>query len=158
MKTRRAPCKIRRTDCAHRAPNGPCLPASTAPSLSLCSPIVISRHFRAPRATDSPAGPPIISCLQASSRYRPTKSRRTWTGPPACKAGHAIEIMTGAPVPMGADCVVMVEHAKIKRRRTVYRPRPQSGPRRKHRPRRCRSQSGSNRALPGTRIEPNISR
>jgi molybdopterin molybdotransferase len=27
-------------------------------------------------------------------------------------AGHAVEIMTGAPVPGGADCVVMVEHVE----------------------------------------------
>jgi molybdopterin molybdotransferase len=29
------------------------------------------------------------------------------------EAGQAIEIMTGAPVPSGADCVVMVEHVKL---------------------------------------------
>jgi molybdopterin molybdotransferase len=28
------------------------------------------------------------------------------------KAGEAVEIMTGAPVPAGADCVVMVEHVR----------------------------------------------
>jgi len=33
-----------------------------------------------------------------------------WTGP-ALEPGQAIEIMTGAPVPTGADCVLMVEHA-----------------------------------------------
>lgn len=32
-----------------------------------------------------------------------------WTGP-ALAAGEAIEIMTGAPVPSGADCVAMLEH------------------------------------------------
>lgn len=35
-----------------------------------------------------------------------------WTGPPL-ESGQAIEIMTGAPVPDGADCVLMVEHATI---------------------------------------------
>lgn len=35
-----------------------------------------------------------------------------WTGPPL-QPGHAIEIMTGAPVPDGADCVLMVEHATV---------------------------------------------
>lgn len=34
-----------------------------------------------------------------------------WTGPPLA-AGSAIEIMTGAPVPPGADAVVMVEHVE----------------------------------------------
>ena len=29
------------------------------------------------------------------------------------KAGEAVEIMTGAPVPPGADCVVMVEHVQL---------------------------------------------
>ena len=31
------------------------------------------------------------------------------------KAGEAVEIMTGAPVPRGADCVVMVEHVQLDR-------------------------------------------
>jgi molybdopterin molybdotransferase len=33
-------------------------------------------------------------------------------GPIAISAGEAVEIMTGAPVPDGADCVVMVEHVQ----------------------------------------------
>jgi molybdopterin molybdotransferase len=33
-------------------------------------------------------------------------------GPLAISAGQAVEIMTGAPVPGGADCVVMVEHVQ----------------------------------------------
>ncbi len=40
------------------------------------------------------------------------RAGEAWTGPPL-KAGHAIEIMTGAPVPDGADCVLMVEHAGV---------------------------------------------
>ena len=35
-----------------------------------------------------------------------------WTGP-ELQPGQAIEIMTGAPVPTGADCVLMVEHSTI---------------------------------------------
>ena len=35
-----------------------------------------------------------------------------WTGP-ALQPGQALEIMTGAPVPAGADCVLMVEHAAL---------------------------------------------
>jgi molybdopterin molybdotransferase len=34
------------------------------------------------------------------------------TGPIAINMGQAVEIMTGAPVPDGADCVVMVEHVQ----------------------------------------------
>ncbi|HUZ94202.1 MAG TPA: gephyrin-like molybdotransferase Glp [Edaphobacter sp.] len=36
-----------------------------------------------------------------------------WSGPPL-ERGHAIEIMTGAPVPTGADAVAMVEHVEQK--------------------------------------------
>ncbi|HYK36975.1 gephyrin-like molybdotransferase Glp [Alloacidobacterium sp.] len=39
------------------------------------------------------------------------KAGDVWKGVPLA-AGEAIEIMTGAPVPTGADCVVMVEHIK----------------------------------------------
>jgi molybdopterin molybdotransferase len=39
------------------------------------------------------------------------KAGDTWRGAPLA-SGEAIEIMTGAPVPTGADCVVMVEHVK----------------------------------------------
>ena len=38
------------------------------------------------------------------------RAGEVWTGP-ALEAGQAIEIMTGAPVPTGADCVLMIEHA-----------------------------------------------
>ena len=41
-----------------------------------------------------------------------------WTGS-ALEVGQAIEIMTGAPVPTGADCVLMVEHAEVGRERIV---------------------------------------
>ena len=37
------------------------------------------------------------------------RAGETWTGP-GLESGQAIEIMTGAPVPPGADCVLMVEH------------------------------------------------
>jgi len=40
------------------------------------------------------------------------RAGEVWTGP-ALESGQAIEIMTGAPVPAGADCVLMVEHAKV---------------------------------------------
>jgi molybdopterin molybdotransferase len=47
--------------------------------------------------------------LQIAGRLR---AGEIWTGPPLQPA-HAIEIMTGAPVPAGADCVLMVEHAAV---------------------------------------------
>ena len=37
------------------------------------------------------------------------RAGEAWTGTPV-RAGEAVEIMTGAAVPTGADCVVMVEH------------------------------------------------
>ena len=40
------------------------------------------------------------------------RAGEAWTGP-ALEPGQAIEIMTGAPVPAGADCVLMVEHATV---------------------------------------------
>lgn len=40
------------------------------------------------------------------------KAGDVWKGAPLA-AREAIEIMTGAPVPAGADCVVMVEHVKV---------------------------------------------
>ena len=40
------------------------------------------------------------------------KAGDVWQGAPLAP-GEAIEIMTGAPVPTGADCVIMVEHVKV---------------------------------------------
>jgi molybdopterin molybdotransferase len=40
------------------------------------------------------------------------RAGESWQGPPLA-AGQAIEIMTGAPVPAGADAVLMVEHATL---------------------------------------------
>jgi molybdopterin molybdotransferase len=55
------------------------------------------------RAADAAAGLPltVIGLIRAGE-----------TGPNSLSAGQAVEIMTGAPVPEGADCVVMVEHAQ----------------------------------------------
>ena len=40
------------------------------------------------------------------------RAGETWPGLPLMR-GQAIEIMTGAPVPVGADCVLMIEHATV---------------------------------------------
>lgn len=40
------------------------------------------------------------------------RAGEAWTGAPL-QPGQAIEIMTGAPAPAGADCVLMVEHARV---------------------------------------------
>jgi molybdopterin molybdotransferase len=57
------------------------------------------------RAADLAAGLPltVIGLIRAGE-----------TGSMAITAGQAVEIMTGAPVPDGADCVVMVEHVQRK--------------------------------------------
>ena len=59
------------------------------------------------RATDVAAGSPlaVIGRLRAGE---------AWTGS-VINEGEAVEIMTGAPVPPGADCVLMVEHATVDR-------------------------------------------
>ncbi len=56
-------------------------------------------------SADLPTGAPlaIIGRLRAGE---------AWNGLPLA-TGQAIEIMTGAPVPAGADCVLMVEHATV---------------------------------------------
>lgn len=65
-----------------------------------------TRDGYACRAADINEGKPlrIIGQLKAGD---------VWKGPEP-NAGEAIEIMTGAPVPMGTDCVVMVEHVKVR--------------------------------------------
>ncbi|ADV84315.1 gephyrin-like molybdotransferase Glp [Terriglobus saanensis] len=40
------------------------------------------------------------------------RAGKIWTGP-ALQQGQAIEIMTGAPLPDGADAVIMIEHVSI---------------------------------------------
>jgi molybdopterin molybdotransferase len=44
-----------------------------------------------------------------------------WTGP-RIVSGQAIEIMTGAPLPEGADCVLMVEHAIVDGDKVIAQP------------------------------------
>ena len=41
------------------------------------------------------------------------RAGEAWTGP-ALRPGEALEIMTGAPVPSGADAVLMLEHATLR--------------------------------------------
>jgi molybdopterin molybdotransferase len=55
------------------------------------------------RAADLAAGLPltVIGLIRAGE-----------SGPVAISAGETVEIMTGAPVPEGADCVVMLEHVE----------------------------------------------
>ncbi|MEO8734946.1 MAG: gephyrin-like molybdotransferase Glp [Edaphobacter sp.] len=62
-----------------------------------------TRDGFAMRAEDATESLQIVGQVRAGER---------WTGPPL-ERGCAIEIMTGAPVPDGADAVVMVEHVEV---------------------------------------------
>jgi molybdopterin molybdotransferase len=85
----------------------------------------LSRSVRdgfAVRSIDLPGNLEVIGEVRAGQRFS------GFVGP-----GHAVEIMTGAPVPEGADAVVMVEHT----RRDVDRSQRRSAP--VHQPARMRS-------------------
>lgn len=64
-----------------------------------------TRDGYALRAAESGAGAAVrlVGAIRAGEAW----------GGAALAAGEAIEIMTGAPVPAGADCVLMVEHASL---------------------------------------------
>jgi molybdopterin molybdotransferase len=97
------------------APRLPPLPASLFDSLGmvLAEPVYADRDQPpfprstrdgfACRAADVAEGLPliVIGLIRAGESW-----------PIAISAGQAVEIMTGAPVPGGADCVVMVEHVQ----------------------------------------------
>lgn len=63
-----------------------------------------TRDGFAVRAEDAGGSLKILGQIRAGER---------WSGPPL-KSGEAIEIMTGAPVPEGADAVAMVEHVEAR--------------------------------------------
>jgi len=74
------------------------------------------------RAADLNAGGKleVIGEVRAGSTWPPPSPAKTatLTGAPAeISAGQAVLIMTGAPVPSGGDCVVMVEHVRLDIRR-----------------------------------------
>src|ERR1700761_7921301 len=62
-----------------------------------------TRDGYAVRAADTRSSLRLIGAIRAGEQ---------WVGPPP-QAGEAIEIMTGAPVPAGADAVVMLEHVTL---------------------------------------------
>jgi molybdopterin molybdotransferase len=99
-------------------PDSESLPLLTALSRVLAEPIVADRDQPpfprsardgfACRTADLGDGSPlkIIGQLRAGE---------IWKGEPLAP-GQTIEIMTGAPVPEGADCVVMIEHVLVRER------------------------------------------
>ena len=66
--------------------------------------------------------------------------------------GQAVEIMTGAPVPQGADCVLMIEHASVIGQRVT--PARTLQPGENIVPAGAESRSGATLIPPGTRIGP----
>jgi molybdopterin molybdotransferase len=79
------------------------------------------------------------------------RAGEAWSGPPL-QPGHAIEIMTGAPVPAGADCVLMVEHAHAEQGRVT--PERTLEPGENIVPAGAEARTGATLIEPGTRIGP----
>jgi len=78
---------------------------------------------------------------------------QSWSGP-SLEAGDAVEIMTGAPVPDGLDCVVMVEHATVEG--GFVRPATDRtwAPGENIVPRGAEARAGAALLVPGARIRP----
>lgn len=96
------------------------------------------------RATDLAERKP----LAIAGRIR---AGEAWAGAPL-ESGQAIEIMTGAPVPAGADCVLMVEHARSDANRITPERALQSGE--NIVPAGAEANAGAVLIEPGTRISP----
>lgn len=79
------------------------------------------------------------------------KAGDVWKGAQIA-AGEAIEIMTGAPVPPGADCVVMVEHVSVKDDVLFIRPGRTMEPGENIVPAGAEAKSGSTIVPAGTRL------
>ena len=79
------------------------------------------------------------------------RAGEAFTGPPL-QPGQAIEIMTGAPVPAGADCVLMVEHARAEPDRITPERSLQAGE--NIVPAGAEARAGATLIHPGTRIGP----
>jgi len=79
------------------------------------------------------------------------RAGEVWTGP-ALESGQTIEIMTGAPVPPGADCVLMVEHTSVDG--TQVTPSRTLHPGENIVPAGAEARAGAMLIAPGTRIGP----
>ncbi len=80
--------------------------------------IAISHHFPVPRATVLPVARPMLrQGERLRSRVPSVRVKHIVAAGDAVAVSEAqaIEIMTGAPVPPGADCVVMIEHVQRER-------------------------------------------
>ena len=70
-----------------------------------------TRDGYAVRSSEVKAAPVSLECVGEARAGKP------WPGSLKDKAGACVEIMTGAPLPEGADAVVMLEHARADGRR-----------------------------------------
>lgn len=64
-----------------------------------------------------------VTTLEIVGRLR---AGEAWAGPPLTSS-QTMEIMTGAPMPKGADCVLMVEHASVSESQVIPRRTVQAG-------------------------------
>jgi molybdopterin molybdotransferase len=92
------------------------------------------------RAQDLPGTLHVIGEVRAGDRFEG-----------AVAAGEAVEIMTGAPVPRGADAVVMVEHVTRGADGTVSTDRA-AGPGQFINPQGCEARAGETLLSPGKRL------
>jgi len=92
------------------------------------------------RAQDLPGTLRIIGEVRAGDRFEGTVA-----------AGEAVEIMTGAPVPSGADAVVMVEHVTRGADGSVTTDRA-AGPGQFINPQGCEARAGESLLSPGKRL------
>lgn len=106
---------VRREAAAARTPGGEAAILLDSLDRALAEPVVADRD-QPPFARSTRDG---FACRAADlEEPRPLRvvgrlrAGEAWTGAPL-QPGQAIEIMTGAPVPAGADCVLMVEHARV---------------------------------------------
>src|SRR5437870_1411995 len=66
-----------------------------------------TRDGYAVRSADVKTAPVSLECVGEARAGKP------WSGTLTERAGACVEIMTGAPLPEGADAVVMIEHARV---------------------------------------------
>jgi molybdopterin molybdotransferase len=93
------------------------------------------------RAADLPGRVTLIGEVRAGQTF-----------PGEVHPGQAVEIMTGAPVPAGADAVVMVEHCTRHNDNTIYTDRAHA-PGDNISPRGCEARSGAILLPRGTRLD-----
>jgi molybdopterin molybdotransferase len=91
-----------------------------------------------------------LASLQPLEIVGHLRAGKIWRGA-SLKPGQTIEITTGAPLPEGADCVLMVEHASVATRRITPARTLQAGD--NFVPPGAEAHAGATLVEPGTRLE-----